>query len=306
MRTIPEQFYKSRLTSIVISIVAFAVSVLDRKTLDDFKAFDVQVGTLNQPFLIFALLAAAAASLISLWLSFRNEGAPYVKERDDAVDALKGEKMLAEVKQAIGDLRSDRERYRSAVSSPALQGAIEKGIPFPRGSQWLQAASIMCPPAMGPDLFKRLKTECSLQYCEDIEFWEKAESSWIQTRRQHLEQLELMIEQPLFVESETLQQVSEHVYQNDTQALEALEQLSFQLHQHHDAVKLAKRELRAEVYWMGVAFPIAVFAIALMHGLGTLGFRLFRSLPEVTQCLHGQVLAPRLSSGAIEACLRNG
>lgn len=111
---LPEQFYRSRTTSIVMSALAFAFCVIDAKTLKGAKVFDIPIGSVSSRFLIIAFTGAALISFVSLCLSYFHEGK----------DHLRQQRRTARLSYAYTEAIPEVSRQMSAVM--ALQTSIER------------------------------------------------------------------------------------------------------------------------------------------------------------------------------------
>ncbi|QCI94440.1 hypothetical protein [Novosphingobium sp. EMRT-2] len=285
MTNIPDQFYKSRTTAITLSVVAFAVSSIRPESLQQLKIFDVPVGSLNTPFLIVALLAAAAISLASLWLSYYNAIRPYVQGQNEIAERTAPyEQLYKRFAAVIDQIGAQQQSIEAFVHDAEIAKALETPDRIPSRERLARAVSDVWQKEDANYVWQALENRIRLHIHEDglaSVFARAVEETGSAALFERIsERVEML---PFAVQGRDIETLLRVLQEQGPPMLAELRETRAGFDKQRRSVKNAMRALRAEVFWLGFLLPALVFGIAALHGIGALGLPLAPSLPEVVR-----------------------
>lgn len=293
--SLPEQYYKSRLTALLTSVAAFGVSVATPNSLGSFPIMGAKIDGLNQPFLVIALLTASFVSLVSLWLSYRNEGVRYVASRLEPIQkAAIADEFEGQIQDLTTRLDKERERLLEIVNDHQWQDAIEKGRAIPRARQLatLQQALVSKEEitALVDSAIRDADNNNLVDYMDDIVIRDRVRASLNIIHNRLLdffgEHVEAKFNQiPMKTMSDQLEWILSHFESEHEHFTASIARLKDIPHAQRQILKRSEAHIRWEVKLWGLGVPLAVFVISLLHGIGALGFKLGPSLPEIAAML---------------------
>lgn len=289
LESMPEQFYKSRIMSITLSIIAFSLSVIDSEKLANFKIFEVQVGSINQPFLVVAFLIAAFTSLISLCFSFYNEGIPYTQYRTSPLkDDAKLEAALKSAQTELNSLLEAQVQVLHLMKNPAIIAALESGLPIPssakadelRRAAWSEEDQRRLVEKLCSNLADIIPEDIRIQIDYSVVIMNSQNNLKEMIQRSWDEAQQRFIRLDMAVEGAQIDRIHREIRGDGRGSIGAVEELIAEFRKLRRSIFVTRWTLRGEVFWLGVALPTLIFAIAVLHGLGALGVHVFPSLPE--------------------------
>jgi hypothetical protein len=295
--SIPDHFGKTGLTSLTISVVLFIASVADRTAIKQTQIFSVAIGSINTKFLVLSLMIAAVISVTLVVLSYINEAIPYQRLRREAfAEGVLPDEIGARIGQLESDFRQIMERLWKLREAGTIASSLQNQ-----------------PVGIDPEAFKRIIVEVWTEE-DETELLNLAgrvvqglgdrqpgeyggargalltlfNMNIVPRIEQRLNRLQYGEDDNLIVRGDTISRLMRNLGAlGDT-----MEEVRLHLAHVRDDVEHYNRFLKslngavvAQVTVFGLGMPAVVCAIAVLHGIGALGFAIFPSAPKVVELM---------------------
>lgn len=281
---LPDHFYRTRITSITASILAFSASTLGPDALRNAKILEIPLATISPKFLALALGFAAVVCFASHILSFLHEAKSHLQEqtRDLSIGLSPSEveQGFAVTMLKLNNFQADIEQYLSlrnddsdVVRDPAddmdiarkLVTQFSEGMQFISIAKWAQnftfigeIGEVNGRPGRVDDLLKQhIRGEVHRELTEFIG-----------------------INRDLFSMAMAYKLINKSI----PAIITANRSLETSIKKYLKFVRSSKRSRMIEAYVLGVGVTTAVFIVAVVHVIGHIFPPLFLSLPEAVDC----------------------
>ena len=285
---LPDQYHRSRLTTLVASTALFIVSIQTVDDLSKILPFGLHIQQRYQSFFIIALLIYALISLISLHLVFDDEVRGYLKKRQSEEQLADIGALSTRARQVLSDfeerssetiralsqisLEDIMVRASSEIHPEALQGLVKKAfadLPVERLSDKAMRLESLAESGrtdLGDEFRDTLRAISGM--VGDVAYWHDHIASSLMERDANGAW-----------NRQTLAKFIEDFSWGFNNSSSNLYKLSADLSVYVDEIKKGSMVRRVEYQIIGVWMPTALFIVAALHGLGAIFGGIAHSLP---------------------------
>jgi hypothetical protein len=294
-KNLTDHAHRLRLTSILMSILCFGLSIPTRCPFDGFDLFGAKLGGTNKEFIVTGILAAALISFTSFALSFFDEIPGVIESRRHLhADAIRLQNVDSKLEDILFNISETGKRVGilSDVHQPGFRLPLLDIEFFLRGftANWSESNTAyfleMLFDSGFPDLYEKKGDAYGLVSPEVIKgrlrsafevilFEKKCE--WDSRDGLYPE----VAENPAWMASKAVWQLLEVVRSNNHESGSKLTQILSELRGIRSARKHATTRSLIQSYVLDFGVPSAVFGIATLHALGALGLMLLPALPDM-------------------------
>lgn len=276
----------------VMSSLAFVVSVIDRRKLADLKIFEVAVGALNRNFLLAALTLAAFISLVSLWLAFWNEGLSYLRNAKERLDDNKSPLPSIEaIQTSLDHINLAAIQIESLLKSDELRSSIAAG-PVQLNEKYINSLMTIHPQDLVDSAFNRILNRetfllsgppTSSDSIKWIKFeLEEAIGANIGGYLGGVSNQLITSTNPSW-DGPSISRLGYEAKDNLNAASSNVKRLSRQIERYRRSLRFSRFTHQAETGWIGVGVPTVMFVVAGLHSLGAAVWSCWPSLPSLFQ-----------------------